>query len=114
MAAYTVDQLTAVGGNLWEKGDARRVYFNDIPELLGWEYGRYHTGNVSWVRQPDGERGSNGRFQRWLVGLNRAALFYDLNAGKFSGRLAGEAFTQTDFEACVAAIKRRVRALVTA
>ena len=28
MTQFTVTQLVAIGGSIWEKGDLRRVYFN--------------------------------------------------------------------------------------
>lgn len=45
--AEIVDQLIALGGNLWEKGSMRRVYFNNVPALIGLSYSTYKTGNIS-------------------------------------------------------------------
>jgi hypothetical protein len=66
--AYTEDQMTSIGGNLWagRDGNKRRVYFNDWPEMAGFRYTTYNSGNISSA-SINGETLANGRAAQ-LVG----------------------------------------------
>lgn len=50
---YTADQIVAIGGRRWERGDKVRVYLNDWAELVGLETGRYNSGNLRWASLGD-------------------------------------------------------------
>ena len=82
---YTVEQLTKIGGQLWEQGNMRRVYFNSLAERIGFEYTTYNTGNISSATL-NGDRISNsqGRSLYWLT--KTLKIWYDLTTGQFAYR----------------------------
>lgn len=89
---YSIEQLEKVGGKLWEKGAMRRVYFNDLPALVGLEIDSYGTGNIANARE-NGEKISNAEAGRVIAGLGR--VWYDLEKGAFFHR-AGD-FAKPDY-----------------
>jgi len=78
-------QLEAIGGKFWERDDMRRVYFDDLPGFLGYDFAYYNTGNISaaWYA---GEVISNSDGRRVQSMLNGAKFFYDLSADEWSAR----------------------------
>lgn len=46
---YSIDTMTAIGGNRWTKGNHDRVYINDWTRHLPLEIDQYKTGNISWA-----------------------------------------------------------------
>lgn len=80
---YSLEQLQAAGGKLWEKNGMRRVYFNDLAALIGLEITLYGTGNIQSARH-NGEKISNSEAARMLAGLGK--VWYDLNTNTFCGR----------------------------
>ncbi len=78
----TVEQLVALGGREWRKGDKHRVYFNNIAPLIGLSLSRYGTGNISSARL-DGRKISNSSARRILNSISRAKFWYDLADGDF-------------------------------
>lgn len=78
----TAEQLVAVGGSEWQRGDKHRVYFNDLASLYGLEVNRYDTGNISGARL-NGEKISNGQARQLLNTLQMAKLWWDVPTGKF-------------------------------
>lgn len=78
----TVEQLVAVGGSEWQRGDKHRVYFNDLASLYGLEVSRYNTGNISGARL-NGEEISNGQARKLISTLQVAKLWWDVPTGKF-------------------------------
>lgn len=67
MTNYTADQIEAIGGQRWSKRDGTiRVYINNWPEMIGLEYGRYNSGNVSWATL-NGEKLANARAANLLT-----------------------------------------------
>ena len=83
--SYTIDQLKAAGGSLWEKGAMRRVYFNNLPAWYGLEVERYNTGNICSARL-DGEPISNGKASKLFTYFDLAKVWYDVNADRFESR----------------------------
>ena len=79
---YTVEQLTKIGGKLWEQGTMRRVYFNSIAQRLGLEIDHYNTGNISHAKI-HGETISNCSARRLLSAIDGMKIYYDLNKGQF-------------------------------
>ncbi|MEV8032299.1 hypothetical protein [Streptomyces sp. NPDC086182] len=45
--AYTIETMTAIGGNRWQRNGMDRVYINDWAAFAGLEVTRYNTGNIS-------------------------------------------------------------------
>lgn len=80
---YSLEQLQAAGGQLWEKNGMRRVYFNDLHELIGLEIDTYNSGNISGAKWK-GEKISNADAGRTLRGIGR--VWYDLNTDQLCGR----------------------------
>lgn len=81
MTQFTVTQLVAIGGSLWEKGDLRRVYFNcrELCSLYGLKYD-------GWKYTVDGERVSNNTGSAFASALQRGKFWYDLAAGEFCSK----------------------------
>lgn len=82
MTKYTVEQLEQVGGKLWEKGNMRRVYFNNLAEWYGLTTKHYNTGNISYA-EVDGERISNSSARELSYNLSWGKVWYDFTDGKF-------------------------------
>ena len=80
-----IQDLIQAGGKEWRKDDLHRVYFNDLPELLGLETFHYNTGNISSTRL-NGERISNCRAGELMTSLMSAKFWYDVKAGHFESK----------------------------
>ena len=78
----TVEQLIAVGGSEWQRGNNHRVYFNDLAGLYGLSTNHYNTGNISSARL-HGEKISNSRARELSNTLRTAKLWYDVAESKF-------------------------------
>lgn len=70
-----VDVLVEKGGNYWEKGDFKRVYF-DL-EVLGLHTERYGTGNIAYA-EINGEKISNAKAGK----LGAYKAYYDVKTGE--------------------------------
>lgn len=63
------DQQAALVGKRWEgRTGIVRFYINDWAEILGFQIERYNTGNLRWVRDPDGDPMSNSKAGKLLCG----------------------------------------------
>lgn len=89
----TVEDLTALGGKLWEKGSNRRVYFNsaELMALCNVETDYYKTGNLCGMTF-NGEKVSNSYGQAILAAI-KTGVYYDLNAKRFDSRYTGRGLT---------------------
>lgn len=76
---YSIEQLQAAGGKLWEKNDMRRVYFNDLDEL----YGLTHMNGRSYL---DGEEMSRKYASRAQAMVSEGKLWFDLATSEFAYR----------------------------
>ena len=82
MNAYSRDTLTEAGGSYWEKGNKRRVYFNDsesIAKLLGLKLVAKQPGEVMYTDE---------------IKSFKAKSFYNLNDDIFwtnNGQIANAA-----------------------
>lgn len=101
-----IQQLVAVGGKLWEKGDMRRVYFNNLAEWYGLDCSYYNSGNISSA-QLDGERISNSHARELSARLDMGKFWYDANEGAFYGR----GLNAHDLNKIAGRIRTRVSAL---
>src|SRR5690554_6301750 len=77
--AFSVETMTAIGGKRWTKNGFDRVYFDNWPELMGLEIGRYNTGNIQWAYL-SGEKISNSEAYRLLAAVDK--VYYDTADGK--------------------------------
>jgi hypothetical protein len=103
-----LDALKKIG-NEWMAGGKHRIYFNDLTELFGLDYGTFKSsGRVSGATL-DGERISNTRAEEIRTALS-GKIYYDVTDGRFYSRDIGSC---RDFErkelvnAVVDEIKRR-------
>ena len=77
------EKLIDAGGNLWEKGEMRRIYLNEWLELAGVNITRYNTGNISSA-SINGEKLSNAKASE----LASVKCYWDCTKAKivFQGR----------------------------
>jgi len=79
----TLEQLQAIGGKLWESGNNKRVYFNNLEEIFGLRVTYYSSGNVCGAKL-DGDMISNSDAKYWLEFVSGSAKFYyDCNTMHF-------------------------------
>lgn len=76
----TVENLTAIGGRLWEKNGMRRVYINNWAHFLApLEIEQYKTGNISWAAW-NGEEIANRQAGLILGSIDK--VWFDAADGK--------------------------------
>lgn len=80
---YSVDTMTAIGGNRWTAGDKDRVYINDWARFAGLETSHYKTGNISGASYR-GETISNS--QAYKLGSCIDKVWFDAADGKLHCR----------------------------
>jgi hypothetical protein len=82
----TLEQLTQIGGKLWEKNGARRVYFNYLSDLFSLATVLFGTGNIrhAWL---DGEEISNCYARKIVGDLGAMKLWVDLTDGSIHTRV---------------------------
>jgi hypothetical protein len=78
-AVFSVDTMTAIGGNRWQKNGMDRVYLNDWADLAGLEVSRYNTGNISGASY-QGEGISNSQAYKLLGSIDK--VWFDAADGK--------------------------------
>lgn len=109
---YSVENMVAIGGSRWQRGDMDRVYFNDWPEFAGIETTRYGTGNISSATY-QGEGISNSQGYKLLGSIDK--LYFDVNTGKIHVRYGHSesrvASRREVFDAAVEGIRARIAAL---
>lgn len=76
---YSIEQLQAAGGKIWEKNDMRRAYFNDLDKLFGLE-------RINGKMHLDGEEMSRKYASRAQMMVSEGKLWYDLTTGEFCHR----------------------------
>lgn len=88
----TVEDLTAMGGKLWEKGKLRRVYFNrsELMQLCNVKVSYHRTGTISNF-SIGGEETSN-RFGGEIMSVISGGVYYDLLNHEFASRNCGYGF----------------------
>ena len=108
----TVENLVAVGGREWKRGDKHCVYFNNIADYLPIEIEHYKSGRISWAAW-EGEEISNSQAYLILQSVDR--VYYDVATGEFRGcyglRESRIASKQEVWKRLVAGIKQAVAAL---
>lgn len=71
---YSIETITAIGGNRWQKAGKDRVYLNDFTEYLGVDYDTYNSGSISWAAL-DGTKVSNAEGGRLLGAVDK--VYFD-------------------------------------
>lgn len=109
---YSIDTMTAIGGNRWTKNGHDRVYINNWTELAGLKTSHYNTGNISSATW-QGETISNS--QAYKLGGSIDKIWYDAADGKLHGRFG---FTESRvatrdevWDATVSGIRSAIAAL---
>lgn len=80
---FTVETLTAIGGNRWQRNGMDRVYLNDWAALAGIETTHYGTGNISSASY-QGQGISNSQAYKLLGTFDK--VWFDAADGKIHGR----------------------------
>lgn len=89
IANANLEQLQKIGGKFWEKHGCRRVYFNNLDEILGLHLTFFGTGNIK-LAYFDGERISNSLANKILGDLCDIKLWVELCNGSIQVRSARE------------------------
>ncbi|UNZ20647.1 hypothetical protein [Streptomyces sp. 891-h] len=109
---FTVDTMTAIGGNRWQKNGHDRVYINNWAHFAGIETSRYNTGNISSASY-QGERIPNSQAGKLLGSIDK--VWYDAADGKLHCRFGWSESRVADrdelWEAVVDGIRSAIAAL---
>lgn len=109
---YSVETITAIGGNLWERHGKRRVYLNDWPTLAGIDWDTYKTGNISSATY-QGEPISNRQAGLLLGSIDK--IWFDDADGKLHCRFgyteSREATREELWQAVIAGVRDAIAAL---
>jgi hypothetical protein len=79
---YSIETMTAIGGNRWQRGDMDRIYINNWAEFAGLETSHYGTGNISSASY-QGETVSNRQAGLIAGAINK--VWFDVTTGKLQG-----------------------------
>lgn len=80
---YSIETMTAIGGNRWTKNGHDRVYLNNWADFAGIETSHYNTGNIAsatWQGQPI----SNSQAAKLLGSIDK--VWFDSATGKLHCR----------------------------
>ncbi|MFD3516259.1 hypothetical protein [Streptomyces sp. NPDC058657] len=109
---WTVENMQAIGGNRWQRGDMDRVYFNNWAELAGIETTHFGTGNISSASY-QGEGVSNRQAHKLLDSIDK--VWFDAADGKLHVRYGYSesrvATRQDVWDAVVTGIRTAIAAL---
>ena len=77
-------------GNLWEKDDMKRLYFNGkaLANLIGFEFTTYKTGNIQGASLK-GSKLSNSKARKLWTELDTGKCWYDYNDKQFKFKYIG-------------------------
>ena len=84
------EKLESIGGKLWERGDLRRIYFNNLEDFCSFGYSRYNSGSIKRAFL-NGEKISNRAASALLYDLEYSKVFFDLVEGQFKTKMQGRA-----------------------
>lgn len=109
---FSVETMTAIGGNRWQRNGMDRVYLNDWADLAGLDVSRYNTGNISGAAY-QGEGISNSQAYKLLGSIDK--VWFDAQTGKLHCRYGfGESRVATReelWDAVVAGVRTAIAAL---
>ncbi|GHB14568.1 hypothetical protein GCM10010330_80310 [Streptomyces tendae] len=109
---YSIETMTAIGGNRWTKAGHDRVYLNNWDEFAGLEVTRYNTGNISTASYQD-QGISNSQAYKILGCIDK--VWFDAADGKLHCRYGwGEsrvASREEVWDAVVAGVRAAIAAL---
>ncbi|WP_405611405.1 helix-turn-helix domain-containing protein [Streptomyces sp. NBC_01508] len=111
-AAFSIDNMVAIGGSRWQKNGMDRVYINNWANFLPLEIDQYKTGNISWAAW-EGQEIANRQALLLLGSIDK--VWFDSADGELHGRFgSGEsrvATRQEVWETVVAGIRTAIAAL---
>lgn len=81
--AFTIETMTAIGGNRWQRNGMDRVYINDWARFAGIDTSYYNSGNISSASY-QGERISNSQAYKLLGSIDK--IWFDAETGKLHAR----------------------------
>jgi hypothetical protein len=109
--AFTVETMTAIGGNRWTKNGHDRVYINDWDRHLPLEIDRYKSGNICWAAW-DGETISNTQASKLLGTIDK--IWFDAADGKLHCRYGWTESRIADRETVWQLVVSGIRAAIAA
>lgn len=80
---FSVETMTAIGGNRWQRGDMDRVYINNWAAFAGLDVSYYNTGSI-WSAAYQGEGISNSQAYKILGCIDK--VWFDAATGKLHCR----------------------------
>jgi hypothetical protein len=109
--AYTIETMTAIGGNRWQKNGMDRVYLNNWTEFAGIETTQYNTGNISSAAY-QGAGISNSQAYKLLGSIDK--IWFDAADGKLHCRFGWSESRVATRDEVWAAIVAGVRTAIAA
>lgn len=110
--AWTVETMTAIGGNRWQRNGMDRVYINNWARFAGIKTSYYNSGNISSASY-QGERISNSQAYKLLGSIDK--VWFDAADGKLHCQYGYDesrvASRQEAWDAVVAGIRTAIAAL---
>jgi hypothetical protein len=79
IVAFTTENMIAIGGNRWQRGDKDRVYLNNWAGFCGLETSSYNTGSIADATY-QGEEISNSQAKKIIGCIEK--VFFDAADGK--------------------------------
>jgi hypothetical protein len=111
VVVYSIETMTAIGGNRWQKNGMDRVYLNNWAEFAGIETTHYNTGNISSASY-QGEGVSNSQAYKLLGSIDK--VWFDAADGKLHARYGWTESRVATREQVWAAVVAGVRAAIAA
>ncbi|MFD7016157.1 hypothetical protein [Streptomyces sp. NPDC059928] len=108
---YSIETMTAIGGNRWQKNGMDRVYINDWAEFAGIEISRYNTGNISSASYR-GDGISNSQAYKLLGSIDK--VWFDAADGKLYARFGYSESRVASREEVWASVASGIRAAIAA
>lgn len=107
---YSVETMTAIGGNRWRKAGRDRIYL-DWTEFVPLEIERYKSGSI-WSAAWDGEGISNSQAYKILGSLH--GVYYDVASRELCVEYGGRSSRVVEREEVWEAVVSGVRAAIAA
>ncbi|MEU9760303.1 hypothetical protein [Streptomyces sp. NPDC047987] len=79
LIAFTIDTMTAIGGQRWQKNGMDRVYLNGFQAVPGLELDHYKSGSISYASL-DGDKVSNAEGGRLATAVDK--VYFDAADGR--------------------------------
>jgi hypothetical protein len=108
---YSIETMTAIGGNRWQKNGMDRVYLNNWTEFAGIETTQYNTGNISSAAYQGGGI-SNSQAYKLLGSIDK--IWFDAADGKLHCRFGWSESRVATRDEVWAAIVAGVRTAIAA